>query len=140
MNIQYEEKGNRACYIPKEDKIVLPDRNKFVDQYSYYATQLHEICHATGNENRLNRNILTNNEKDYAREELIAEISSSFLMQELNVPVTAEHYDNHKAYINSWISILKDKPNELFKAISEANKIEKYIKEKSKNRIRESER
>lgn len=140
LYVGYEEKGDRAYYILKEDKIVLPDSDKFIDKYSYYATQLHEICHATGNENRLNRNILTNNEKNYAREELIAEISSSFLMQELNVPATAEHYDNHKAYINSWISILKDKPNELFKAISEANKIEKYIKEKSKNRIRESER
>ena len=37
----------------------------------------------------------------------------------------------HKAYIQSWIDILKDKPNELFKAISDADKIVDYMEEKS---------
>ena len=67
------------------------------------------------------------NKKDYAREELIAEISSSFLMQKLNVDAKAEHFDNHKTYIKSWIEILEDKPNELFKAINESNKVVDYI-------------
>ena len=109
----------------------------FIDEYSYYATELHELCHSTGHESRLNRNLQTKDKKEYAREELIAEISSSFLMQELNISSTAEHYDNHKAYIQSWISILKDKPNELFKAINESNKVTKFIGEQIKDKNKE---
>ena len=137
MGIEYEELGDQAFYSPTEDKIVLPNKDKFYDKYSYYATQLHELSHATGNPKRLNRNIGTNDKKEYAREELVAEISSSFLMQYLGIPSTAEHIDNHKAYIQSWISILKDKPNELFKAISESNKVCDYVDTLMKVRERE---
>ena len=137
LGVKYEEIGNQAFYNPKEDKIILPSKDLFVDEYSYYATELHELCHSTGHESRLNRNLQTKDKKEYAREELIAEISSSFLMQELNIPTFAEHYDNHKAYIQSWISILKDKPNELFKAINESNKVTKYINEQIRDKNKE---
>lgn len=137
LKVKYEEIGNQAFYNPQEDMIILPKRELFVDKYSYYATQLHEICHSTGHESRLNRNLQVKDKKEYAREELIAEISSSFLMQDLNIPTTAEHYDNHKAYIQSWISILKDKPNELFKAINKSNKVVKFIDEKLKEKNKE---
>ena len=137
FGVKYSEHGNRAFYRPSTDEIVLPPKDKFVDEYSYYATQLHELCHSTGNEKRLNRNLCSKNDGDYAREELIAEISSSFLMQKLNIDVKAEHYDNHKTYIQSWISTLENKPGELFKAINESNRvcdyIDKHCKEKTKN-------
>lgn len=137
LGVIYEEHGNQAFYSPLEDKITLPEKDKFIDKYSYYATELHELCHSTGHSSRLNRNLQTKDKKDYAREELIAEISSSFLMQELNVPADAEHYDNHKSYIQSWISILNDKPNELFKAINESNKVVKFIDDKLKEKSKE---
>ena len=137
LGVKYEEHGNQAFYSPLEDKITLPEKDKFIDKYSYYATELHELCHSTGHSSRLNRNLQTKDKKDYAREELIAEISSSFLMQELNVPADAEHYDNHKSYIQSWISILNDKPNELFKAINESNKVVKFIDDKLKEKSKE---
>jgi len=140
LKVKYEEQGNEAFYNVLEDKITLPEKEKFIDPYSYYATQLHEICHSTGNSKRLNRNLISNDRQDYAREELIAEISSSFIMQELNFPVEAEHYDNHKAYINSWISILKDKPSELFKAINESNKVCNYVNDLIKVKSKEMER
>lgn len=140
INVKYEEHDNNAYYIPKDDKIVLPKKEFFVDEYSYYATQLHEICHSTGHSTRLNRNLQNKNKEDYAREELIAEISSSFLMQKMNIDVTAEHIDNHKSYINSWIKILKDKPQELFNAINESNKVYEYVLDKEKNRVKENVR
>lgn len=145
LEVSYEEKGNQAYYNILEDKITLPKKEMFIDEYSYYATQLHEICHSTGHQKRLNRN-MENNKLDYAREELIAEISSSFLMQDLKIPSETEHYDNHKAYIQNWISILSDKPNELFKAISEANNITKFLdnkiinKNQTKNRGEQNEK
>ena len=140
LGVKYSEEGNRAYYNVLTDEIVLPNKEKFIDDYSYYATQLHELCHSTGNEKRLNRNMSNKNKDDYAREELIAEISSSFLMQKLNVDVNAEHYDNHKSYIQSWIRILEDKPTELFKAINDSNKVCKYIEDNSKTKIKEKAR
>ena len=139
LNVKYKEEGNKAFYNIKDDQVVLPERNKFFDKYSYYATQLHELCHSTRHESRLNR-FEINDKQDYAREELIAEISSSFLMQKLDINPKAEDYNNHKSYIQSWIQILKDKPNELFKAISESNKVCDYIEEKEKVKERENVR
>lgn len=140
LGVKYYEYGNDAYYNPKTDEIVLPPKNVFVDKYSYYATQLHELCHSTGNVKRLNRQFNIGDKKEYAREKLIAEISSSFLMQKLNVDIKAEHYDNHKTYIQSWINILEDKPNELFRAINESNKVVDYIKDNSRNKEKNYER
>ena len=137
LHIEYKEEGNEAYYIPSKDTIVLPPSSNFFDKYSYYATQLHELSNATGHSNRLNRNLNIQNKKDYAREELIAEISSSFLMQKLNVKVNEDDYNNHKSYIQSWIQLLEDKPNELFKAVGEANKICDYLDSKVKNKEKE---
>ena len=137
LDINYKEEGNMAYYNPSQDLIVLPPSNQFFDKYSYYATQLHELCHSTGHEKRLNRNLINNDKKEYAKEELIAEIGSSFLMQKLNVRTNEDDYNNHKSYIQSWIKLLEDKPNELFKAVNEANKICNYIDEKIKDKGKE---
>lgn len=61
-------------------------------------------------------------------------------MQQLEIAPTAEHYDNHKTYIKSWIEILEDKPNELFKAINESNKVCDYINNKIQNKLKENAR
>ena len=140
LGVKYSERGNEAFYSPTTDEIVLPESKKFYDEYSYYATQLHEISHSTGSKDRLNRNIDFKDKKSYAREELVAEISSSFLMAKLGIIPETEDYNNHKSYIQSWISILEDKPNELFKAINESNKVYDYINDLGKIKDKEIER
>lgn len=140
LGVKYSERGNEAFYSPTTDEIVLPESKKFYDEYSYYATQLHEISHSTGSKDRLNRNIDFKDKKSYAREELVAEISSSFLMAKLGIVPETEDYNNHKSYIQSWISILEDKPNELFKAINESNKVYDYINDLVKVKDKEIER
>lgn len=140
LGVKYSERGNEAFYSPTEDEIVLPESKKFYDEYSYYATQLHEISHSTGSKDRLNRDIDFKDKKSYAREELVAEISSSFLMAKLGIVPESEDYNNHKSYIQSWISILEDKPNELFKAINESNKVYDYINDLVKVKDKEIER
>lgn len=140
LGVKYSERGNEAFYSPSTDEIVLPESKKFYDEYSYYATQLHEISHSTGSKDRLNRNIYFKDKKSYAREELVAEISSSFLMAKLGIIPESEDYNNHKSYIQSWISILEDKPNELFKAINESNKVYDYINDLVKVKDKEIER
>ena len=140
LGVKYSERGNEAFYSPTTDEIVLPESKRFYDEYSYYATQLHEISHSTGSKDRLNRNIDFKDKKSYAREELVAEISSSFLMAKLGIVPESEDYNNHKSYIQSWISILEDKPNELFKAINESNKVYDYINDLVKVKDKEIER
>lgn len=131
MKVGFKEEGNSAFYSPSMDIVTVPPIEMFKDDYSYHATAFHELSHATGHPTRLNReqNGLFGSE-EYAKEELRAEISSSFFMQELNIDFDEGHIQNHKAYIQSWISVLKNEPNELFRAISDANKISDYMMEK----------
>ena len=141
LKISYKEEGNEAYYDVANDTITLPPSTRFEDKYSYYATQLHELSHASGSKNRLNRQIENKfGTEDYAREELIAEIGSSFLMSKLNIKVGSKHYNNHKCYIQSWIRILEYNPNELFKAINEANKVFDYLDKNSVIKIKDKER
>lgn len=144
LAIAYEETGEEAYYIPSDDKVVIPPRKTFESNYSYYATQLHELAHSTGHESRLSRTI--NNKfgsEEYAKEELRAEISSSFLMQKFGLEYDERHLQNHKGYIKSWLKVLKDNPQELFNAITDSNKIVDYLEEnsiqKNKNQVLESD-
>lgn len=135
IDVKYLEEGEEAFYDLKEDCVVIPPSNLFKNEYSYYATQLHELAHSTGNSKRLNRDLSGNfGSIEYAKEELRAEISSSFLMQELGLEYDEKHLQNHKAYIQNWLQIIKDKPNELFKAISDSDKIVNYLEENSKQK------
>ena len=132
MNLVVEHGYTKACYKPSLDKVCLPDKLAFNSLEDYYSTRLHEVAHASGHETRLNRNM--NNgfgTEDYAREELIAEIASSFMMADLNVDGSTEQYDNHAAYIQSWIQVIENEPEELFKAIDSATKVADYCLDKS---------
>ena len=132
IDVKYQEKGDEAYYNLIADEVVIPPSNTFKNTYAYYSTQLHEIAHATGHNTRLNRDMSGEFKSEaYAKEELRAEISSSFLMQKLGLEYDERHLTNHKAYVKGWLEIIKDKPQELFLAISDANKIVAYIEEKS---------
>lgn len=144
LGVQYIETGNRAYYQSFKDLVVIPPVSTFKHEYGYYSTQLHELAHSTGHEKRLNRDLSGEyGSQSYAKEELRAEIGSSFLMQNLGLKYDEKHLENHKAYIQSWIQLLKEKPTELFKAISDAEKIYDYMQdltiEKNINLTQENE-
>ena len=120
--------GSQAYYKPKTDEIHLPNREKFFSMQEFYSTALHELGHSTGHESRLNRNIENLfGTPDYALEELRAEIASMFIEQDLEIQVDAEHKRNNSAYIAAWKKEIKDNPNALFTAITDADKIAKYV-------------
>lgn len=120
--------GLQAYYRPKTDEIHLPNREKFFSMQEFYSTALHELGHSTGHESRLNRNIENLfGTPDYALEELRAEIASMFIEQDLEIQVDAEHKRNNSAYIAAWKKEIKDNPNALFTAITDADKIAKYV-------------
>ena len=47
--------GDRAYYSLKDDRVVLRERSQFDSQPAYSHTALHELGHATGHPDRLNR-------------------------------------------------------------------------------------
>lgn len=135
MDIEIIYGGDRACYIPSLDEVHIPMPEYFYSEYEFYATELHELAHATGASARLNRDLEgTFGSKSYAKEELRAEIASCFLSNELGIPdaENSEHDKNHIAYVKSWIQKIEDEPAELMRAIKDAEKITDYIKEKGK--------
>lgn len=122
--------GDKAFYRPLEDKIHLPEAGYFESDYAYNSVALHELSHATGAAHRLNRDIQNLfGSTEYAFEELVAEISSAFMSNDLTECGNGFEMDNHKAYIQSWISAIKEKPEVLMQAIKEANRAADYLEE-----------
>lgn len=65
-----------AGYFHKQDRVLLPARERFHDAQGYYSVALHELTHATGHAFRLDRPGITDfngfGTPEYAFEELIA--------------------------------------------------------------------
>ena len=140
MDLKYREEGSRAYYSPSKDMVTLPPESSFFDVYSYTCTFLHECGHATGHPTRLNRDLSGEFGSDsYAKEELRAEIASAFTAQAIGLQLTDHqlqtHMDLHKAYIQSWSEDLENAPEELFRAIKDAEKISDYLIEKGEFEI-----
>ena len=57
----------------------------------------------------------------------MAEIASMMLTHEVGITLTQKHFDNHAAYVASWISLLKSNTNAIFKATEDAQKAVNYI-------------
>ncbi len=132
MGVSFNEGGDRAYYSPAMDAIHMPKISSFETDYGYMSTFLHEAAHATGAKTRLDRDLTGSfGSKEYAVEELRAEIASAFTAQLTGIPYEqSEFMENHKAYVQNWISVLENNPNELFRAIKDAEEISDYLIEK----------
>src|SRR5690606_12959860 len=97
--------GDRAYYAPLFDKIQMPNREDFQTSENYYATLFHEMAHSTGSEKRLKRFKATDSNifgsEAYSKEELVAEMTSSFLCAEAGIENTV--IDNSASYIQGWL-------------------------------------
>ena len=112
---------DKAYYSPSEDEIVIPLREAFKSEEAFLRTALHEMCHSTGHESRLNRDLTGfYGTKKYAKEELVAELGSVFTQARLNIQLEGEHFNDHTVYLKSWIKVLEEDPNELFRAAVKA--------------------
>jgi antirestriction protein ArdC len=110
--------GERAFYAPAVDRIQLPPREAFHGAAALYATWAHECIHSTGHESRLKRDLSgVFGSKSYAREELVAELGSVLIGQRLQIGC---ELTSHAAYLESWISVLRESPKVLLQVISEA--------------------
>lgn len=133
MGVEIEnDGGDRAFYRLSEDKIHLPFPETFLSDYAYASTALHELAHSTGAPHRLNRDMGgTFGTPEYAYEELVAEISSCFMSVNLNAEQDERHVENHKAYVQSWIQVIRDDPEALARAIRQAEQTASYMEYKA---------
>jgi antirestriction protein ArdC len=110
--------GERAFFSTSSDRIQLPLRESFHGAAALYATWGHEAIHSTGHASRLKRDQSgTFGSSSYAREELVAELGSVLLGQRLQIGC---ELINHAAYLQSWISVLRESPKVLLQVISAA--------------------
>ena len=121
------EGGSKACYSPQNDLIRIPCKRNFYDTESYYSTLLHELVHWTGHTSRLKSFFSDFGSERYAREELVTEIALMMLTAEAGITLTQKHFDNHAAYVDSWISLLESDTNAIFKATQDAKKAVNFI-------------
>lgn len=122
--------GARCYYSPTEDFVGMAPAASFTTMADYWSTLLHEHAHWTGAASRLNRPGITEfsgfGSESYAYEELVAEISASFLCK--HTGVTREGLDDqHAAYLASWRKALSDDPAIIRRAVGEAGKVLRYL-------------
>jgi len=119
--------GSIACYIPQQDVVKVPLKSSFKSEAYFYNTIFHELAHSSGSHNRLNRegvvNLSINSQHEYGYEELIAELSSSFLMNTAGLDLQSFN----AAYCQDWLKEIKADPKLIIKAASEAEKAANYI-------------
>lgn len=122
--------GDRAYYKMYPDTVQMPPRESFITPQHYYTTLFHELGHSTGHASRLNRWTPTENHnfgsKDYSKEELIAEMTATYLMSAAGIE-NPETEKNTVAYLQSWIKALNDDTTMIIRAASAAQKAADYV-------------
>lgn len=121
-----------AYYSPSRDLIHLPLFEQFKDANEYYSTAFHESVHSTMKESRCNRaedrkgKLVAFGSNEYSKEELVAEIGSANLMNILGIE-SDKSFRNSTAYIQNWLSVLKNDVKFIVSASSKAEKAVNYI-------------
>ena len=116
--------GSEAFYHRGEDYIRVPPQPAFFDQINYYRTCFHELGHWTGHGKRLARDLTGRfGSEGYAREELVAEMTSAFVCAQLSIQPTVRHAD----YIGNWLTVLRNDARAIFQAASMASKAADFI-------------
>ena len=140
QDIKLVDGVNTAYYSPTVDRIGMPAREQFHSEAAYFGTLAHECIHSTGNKKRLDRfakvteilDTVPSTKKEYAFEELIAELGAAFLCAETGIQKDTEQT---AAYIGHWLKCLKDDKKFVAQAASRASKATKFINEAAQVKI-----
>lgn len=121
--------GDRACYSPATDIVSMPNMADFEGSEEYYSTLFHELAHSTGHASRLNRKEVMSidyfGSHDYSLEELVAELTATFLCSEAGIDQKV--IDNQAAYLAGWYAKLKNDPKLFATAAGRAQKAADHI-------------
>jgi antirestriction protein ArdC len=119
-----------AFYHPKLDLINMPPKQRFKSPEGYYAVLFHELTHSTGSQNRLNRPGVAEMDyfgsSKYCIEELIAEMGAGYLCGYTGIENDLL-IENQAAYLQNWITQLKNDKQLIIEAASKAQKAVDYI-------------
>mgnify|MGYP005763799727 FL=1 len=119
-----------AYYSPLKDIVVIPCKEQYSHMNEYYSTAFHEMIHSTGHPKRLGRfeNIqsVLGKKEDYSKEELVAEMGSSYLMNLAEIE-TKKTFRNSAAYIQNWLQVLRNDNRFIVSAASKAEQAVCYI-------------
>lgn len=119
---------DRAYYRPSQDAVVMPTREQFDGAGRLYGTLFHELGHSTGHSSRLNRGLDTNlapfGSEDYSREELVAELTSAFVLGILKID---GDLPQSASYVQSWAKALRDDRKAIVFAAARAEKAARMI-------------
>jgi antirestriction protein ArdC len=116
-----------AYYVPSKDFISLPAFDAFKGADWFYNTAFHELTHWTGNKSRLDRDLAKRfgqSARDYAAEELVAELGAAFLDAEFGF----DGDTRNAGYIASWIKLLQSDKRIFFAAASKAQQAADYLR------------
>ena len=130
----------KAYYSPSEDYVGMPPVVTFESPQNFYSVLYHEIVHSTKHASRLNdktRGGKKFGDKEYALEELVAELGACYMCAESGI--LFHTIDNSAAYLSSWNkkltkSIQEDKTFFL-KAAARAQRASNYILDYDKNGV-----
>ena len=125
-----EQASNEAYYSPNRDTVVVPMKEQYQHINEYYSTTFHELIHSTGPKKRLNRletsAVASFGSETYSKEELVAEIGSATLLNILEIE-TQRTFTNSVAYIQNWLTVLRNDNRFIISASSQAEKAIDYI-------------
>ncbi|MEL6773136.1 MAG: ArdC-like ssDNA-binding domain-containing protein [Pseudomonadota bacterium] len=127
LGVGYAEGGERACYSPGADRISMPALERFESVETYLATRFHEHAHATEVPARLGIDYgpkIFGNEA-YAKGELYAELTAALLGAHLGF--APGHIDDHAAYVQSWLKVLRGDKRFILKAAADAQRGVDYL-------------
>ena len=119
------EGSGEACYVPNRDFISMPAFAAFRSADSFYNVTFHELTRWTGHKARLDRDLENRfGTRNYAAEELIAELGAAFLCAEFGFNGEVRN----ASYIANWIELLKADKRAFFTACSQASKAADYLR------------
>jgi len=119
------EGHGEAYYVPSQDFISMPAFQAFKGADQFYCTAFHELTHWSGHKSRLDRDLRNHfGSRQYAAEELIAEIGAAFLCAEFGFDGDVRN----AGYIATWIDLLKSDKRAFFTAANRASQAAEYLR------------
>ncbi len=131
----HEGARTMACYRLQTDTVQMPPFGSFESAEAYYLTLFHELIHATGHADRLNRESLLKHDgfggKVYSQEELVAEMGAAFLGMETHI--VSDAHEQSASYLQSWLDILRVKEHKrwIIHSAAQATKAANYIQNRA---------
>ena len=119
------EGNGEAYFVSSQDFISMPAFQAFKGADHFYNVAFHELTHWTGHKSRLDRDLKNRfGSRDYAAEELVAELGAAFLSAEFGFDGDVRN----AGYIATWIELLKSDKRAFFTACSKASKAADYLR------------